>query len=250
MGSSPNRFVWMLAAAAGLALGVYACTDSMSRKKGAPGEFCNGSDTQCREGLICDEGVCSYQNNARKVCQSVCDKFNRTCNAGVDKCLASCVETLTQCWASEVTQKYASCYNSEQMTCERIESTDKPYNLCYQQLELPQRRLQTCRRLLPSVGHRGHHARHRHAVERLPTDGANGAGHLLEPRVELRQRRRERVVRRDVPVRKRRLLPARRRQAADDPAEQLRWGWWWRRRRWRRRRWRRGRQPCPSPPER
>lgn len=129
---------------AGLALVVtslaFACQAPMDQKQGAVGEYCSGNDEECREGLICKQGVCQTTNNSVEACDQVCDRFEK-CERPLGDCERDCQKTLLD-WSKDVAEEYASCY--EQTSCERIQESDSPPNICYAQLELSEQRLQRC----------------------------------------------------------------------------------------------------------
>lgn len=118
-----------------------ACQAPLETKRGAVGEFCNGSDTECRQGLQCDNGICNSPNNSPEVCQDICDKFE-ACDAAVSECYENCLATLSP-WAKEVTETYRSCYVND-VSCAEIQDSQRPQNICYTRLELPEARKSRC----------------------------------------------------------------------------------------------------------
>jgi hypothetical protein len=120
----------------------------MDQKQGAVGEYCSGNDEECREGLVCEQGVCQTGNNSIEACSQVCDRFGE-CERPLGDCELDCQKTLLD-WSKDVTEEYASCY--EETSCEQIqdaadrENYSAP-NLCYEQLELPEERRQRCTNL-------------------------------------------------------------------------------------------------------
>jgi len=132
-----------------LLLVLVGCQASMDQKRGGSGELCNGNDTQCREGLVCEEGVCQSINNSEEVCPRICEKFEQ-CNAGMENCYQDCMATLKE-WGEETTQTYADCYES-QVSCSEIQQSDAPQNICYARLELPETREERCKTLRDTAG--------------------------------------------------------------------------------------------------
>lgn len=130
--------------ALGLLVILAGCQAPLEQKRGGPGEICNGSDTQCRQGLVCQEGVCQSINNSEEVCPTICDKFEQ-CSAGMANCYRNCMATLRD-WSEETTQTYADCYEND-VTCSEIQDSDAPQNICYARLELPEARESRCTEL-------------------------------------------------------------------------------------------------------
>ncbi len=135
------------AVVAGLALVVavvsVACQAPLDQKRGALGEFCHGGDNECREGLVCEEGVCQTLNNSLSVCEQVCNRFEE-CDTRVDNCERSCRPTLQDppTWSQESAEQYASCY--EETDCETLQEAESPPNVCYAELEVAEQRLTRC----------------------------------------------------------------------------------------------------------
>jgi len=120
----------------------------MDQKQGAVGEYCSGNDEECREGLVCEQGICRTDNNSIEACSRVCDRFAE-CERPLGNCERDCQKTLLD-WSKGVTEEYASCY--EETSCQRIqdaadrENYSAP-NLCYEQLDLPEERRERCNNL-------------------------------------------------------------------------------------------------------
>ena len=144
--------------AGGLASG---CTASENTKRGGPGEFCNGSDSECRTGLVCERGVCAYPNQRHQVCQNICDRFEQ-CQAnlgscsdrngsgnGLEVCYQDCLETLDR-WGRDQVMSYQRCYRQD-LSCSEIRSSQCPQNICYQRLELDESRVETCDQMEGSI---------------------------------------------------------------------------------------------------
>lgn len=147
-GGTETRDLWRGAIAlsllaAGALFILSACQAPLDQKRGGLNEFCNGSDKQCRKGLVCQDGVCTSLNNAPEVCNTVCGRFD-DCGASVSGCKDSCLITL-QSWSRQTTEAYETCY--EATSCSTIASTSKPWNICYQELELKDDREQRCNKL-------------------------------------------------------------------------------------------------------
>lgn len=137
-----SLFVVLVVAGGIVALG--ACQAPFEDKKGGIGEFCNGVDDQCRTGLVCQEGVCTSLNNAPSVCETVCAKFDE-CDATVSGCQRACLQTLRK-WSPETTETYENCY--EEVSCIDIQEREKrPWNVCYEELDLRDSRRQRCDQL-------------------------------------------------------------------------------------------------------
>ena len=138
-----RRSLGAWAALLGVVLGMMlaGCQAPLEQKEGGLGDFCNGGDDECRAGMVCQQGVCTSLNNANVVCRDVCDRFS-TCGAELENCYNDCLVTL-QSWAKEKTAQYQTCY-TEDVTCEEITAAQKPQNICYNRLELPDERLTRC----------------------------------------------------------------------------------------------------------
>lgn len=135
-------FLALLGAGAVVAL-TLSCQAPLEQKKGYQGDFCNGNNDHCQDGLVCRDGVCTSNNNAPDVCDTVCAKYAE-CSLGVGSCRPSCLKTLRE-WSEENTSRYETCH--EQLQCSTLEGRDDPWNYCYQQLPpAPDSRLDVCDR--------------------------------------------------------------------------------------------------------
>lgn len=142
--TAESRRGWTAAFVILLVVLIAGCQAPMEDKKGSPGEFCNGKDTQCRTGLVCAQGVCQSLNNSNEVCESVCGRFEQ-CEAPMNNCYNNCVATL-KTWSKEVTETYRTCYE-EDVSCQEIQNSGAPQNICYSRLELKDERLERCKTL-------------------------------------------------------------------------------------------------------
>jgi len=131
-------FVLVLLAAVSL---LQACATEEEMLKGGLDEFCNGRDDDCREGLVCLEGVCSTgEDPPVYTCAEMCAKLD-TCDAMETNCLPDCRTTLTG-WSQVAKDSFAVCV-VEDVTCEEAQTEFVP-QLCYSRIPLPTDRKDRC----------------------------------------------------------------------------------------------------------
>lgn len=129
----------------GFALALTSCQAPLETKRGDIGDFCNGEDMDCREGLLCQEGVCDTINNSPDACTKVCDIFG-ACGARLSGCREGCIDAL-KFWKTSVIDQYKRCY-VEQISCQQIQAAENPQQICYDRLPAaPQERLDRCNSL-------------------------------------------------------------------------------------------------------
>ena len=131
-------------------LGLSACQAAMETKKGALGEFCNNRDTDCREGLVCDNGVCGLPNQAiSDACQQVCGKLD-TCGVQELNCMNDCRAEI-QNWGESVVEAFAECVVND-LSCQEVgDSANSAAQTCYNRLPLDEQRRDRCRTLVEEV---------------------------------------------------------------------------------------------------
>lgn len=130
--------------AVGGAIVAGSCQAPLEQKRGYVGDFCNGSDEECRKGLVCEDGVCKSVNNAKDVCDVVCRKYAQ-CNVGVESCQPACLKTLSE-WTKKKTSQYRDCHSTSQ--CSRFKNRNRPWNYCFNQLPpAPQSRVSACNKI-------------------------------------------------------------------------------------------------------
>jgi hypothetical protein len=149
MSQFPNRrlmpFLLMILAVA--SLGLAACQAAMETKQGGLNEFCNNRDSDCREGLVCEAGVCVMANPAvTDACEQVCMRID-TCGVTEPNCINDC-STEIQNWGDGVIETFASCVVDD-LTCEEIGDTaNDAAQVCYDRLPLDTERADRCRLLV------------------------------------------------------------------------------------------------------
>ncbi len=139
-----------LAMLATLTLG--ACTDTEERKDGYAGEYCAGSDLDCRDDHVCENFTCvRVLTNVSLACESSCDRLVTQCgrtetSAGCGSqgsyrcCVTACTNTLRS-WTEAAVEVFQTC--SVGLTCEEAVQVNAP-SLCYQQIPLPEARKAVC----------------------------------------------------------------------------------------------------------
>ena len=129
----------------GFAVALAGCQAPLETKRGAIGDFCNGEDMECRQGLLCQEGTCDTINNSPEACTQVCDIVG-TCGARLSGCREGCIDAL-KFWKTSVINEYKRCYVDD-ISCQQIQADSEPQRLCYDQLPpAPQARVDRCNSL-------------------------------------------------------------------------------------------------------
>lgn len=152
MSQFPNRrmlplFMMILAVAS---LGLAACQAAMETKQGGLGEFCNNRDSDCREGLVCDQGVCVSANPAAmSACERTCNKID-SCGVTEPNCLIDCSNEI-QNWGDGVIDTFAACVVDD-LSCDEIGDTaNSAAQICYDRLPLDDARTERCRTLVQEI---------------------------------------------------------------------------------------------------
>ena len=127
-----------------------ACQAALETKRGGVGEFCNNRDTDCREGLVCENSICTYANpQAGSACENICRKLD-VCSIQQGRCLADCGETIKN-WGESQISDFEVCIVDEQ-SCEQLgSSADDAAQTCYDQLPLPETREERCQQFINKV---------------------------------------------------------------------------------------------------
>lgn len=127
-----------------------ACQAALETKRGGVGEFCNNRDTDCRQGLVCENSICTYANpRAGTACQNICRKLD-VCTIEQGRCLADCGETIKN-WGDSQISDFEGCIVDDQ-SCEDLgSSADTAAQTCYDQLPLPEAREERCQRFINEV---------------------------------------------------------------------------------------------------
>lgn len=137
----------LLLSAAGI---LTACQAALETKQGGIGEFCNNRDTDCRDGLICQDSVCAPADpTALNACESICIKLD-ACAIDEGNCLADCGRTVEN-WGATQIDDFEQCIVDDQ-TCDDLgDNADQAAQFCYNQLTLPAEREATCQLFVNEV---------------------------------------------------------------------------------------------------
>lgn len=116
-----------------------ACTAGEQVKQGDVNEFCKLGDSDCRPGLVCEEGVCQLAGEQpSNDCDAVCARLDE-CGAAESSCVVDCRAT-TRDWSIEAKELFGEC--AANITCEEAQTSFVP-QLCYERIPLdPDRRTQ------------------------------------------------------------------------------------------------------------
>ena len=149
MGLKMRWRVWFVAFAACAAAAFGACRADDVVKQGIEGEVCNNRDDDCREGHICDQGVCRALDGTGSVtCAEMCRHLT-DCNTGEMNCEADCRATLQgtcegaiPCpWSADAIDSFGTCILD--LSCEDAQAVDAPQQ-CYRDIPIPSDREARC----------------------------------------------------------------------------------------------------------
>lgn len=128
-----------------------SCRADDEVKRGGEDDFCNFRDSDCRDGFICQSGVCQAlvnTNTGTYSCADICARLDE-CGAGEDDCVARCdatfqgsCEGLACPWSADAVESFGTCIVDE-LTCEEARQSDAP-DTCYGQIELADDRRERC----------------------------------------------------------------------------------------------------------
>ncbi len=133
------------------------CRAGETTKQGIEGEFCNNRDDDCRDGHICEEGVCrAIDGPAGSVtCAEMCSHLEE-CQAGEENCEADCRATIRgtcdglPCpWSDEAVDSFGNCVLG--LSCEETREVDAPQT-CYRRIEISADRENRCEAFIAAVG--------------------------------------------------------------------------------------------------
>lgn len=138
--------VTIAAVSTGFTLG--ACRADDVVKQGIEGEYCNDRDEDCREGLLCEAGVCKATDAPGSVtCGEVCNHLE-SCETGEANCEANCRATLDgtceglACpWSTDAADAFGTCIL--EMSCEEALASDAT-QVCYRELPIDEDRQNRC----------------------------------------------------------------------------------------------------------
>ena len=117
-----------------------SCRASEELQRGDYNEFCNGRDDDCREGLICEEGVCTAGGPAADFsCEEICQRMT-DCDAGTPTCVVDCLTTMGS-WSLQAKNEFAHCA-VEDLSC--AEAQEDFAQICYSRIVIPDGRENTC----------------------------------------------------------------------------------------------------------
>lgn len=118
-----------------------ACTADDEVQRGDVGEFCNGRDSDCRTGLVCDNSVC-VEPGPQPIydCADICSRLAE-CEAREGTCQSDCRISTTD-WELRARNEFGVCM-VEDLTCAEALANDPP-QLCYSRIEVPTARRARC----------------------------------------------------------------------------------------------------------
>ena len=126
-----------------------ACRADDTIKQGIDGEFCNNRDDDCRDGHVCDNGVCKSGDSAGTItCAQMCARLE-ACQTGEENCEADCratiqgtCQTLACPWSAEAVDAFGRCI-TEELTCAEAQASDAPQE-CYRRIPMDAVRESRC----------------------------------------------------------------------------------------------------------
>jgi len=128
-------------AALALASAVVSCRAPDEVRRGAVGEWCNGSDDDCRLGLVCERGVCADPGGGpRYSCAEICEHLT-SCEAGSETCVDDCKITIED-WAERAVSDFGICL-VEDLSCADARADFAPQT-CYERIPIPEDRATSC----------------------------------------------------------------------------------------------------------
>lgn len=144
-----SRMLFSIAIAFSVAGGLTACQAEETVKQGIEGELCNNRDDDCRDGHICENGVCrALENTGAITCAEMCARLDE-CQSGEENCEADCRATIQgtctelPCpWSAEAIDAFGTCI-TEELTCEETRQTDAPQE-CYRRIPITESRESRC----------------------------------------------------------------------------------------------------------
>lgn len=133
----------------------FGCRAEDTVKQGIEGEFCNGRDDDCREGHICDDGVCRAAGDGAATCTTMCRHLD-DCETGETDCQADCratfegtCEGLPCPWSDEARTAFGECILG--LSCEEARDVDAP-QVCYRQIPIDAGRENRCEAFIAAAG--------------------------------------------------------------------------------------------------
>lgn len=127
---------------------ITGCRADDTVKQGIEGEFCNNRDDDCRDGHICQDGVCRATESSGITCAQMCARLE-ACQTGEENCEADCRATIQgtcanlACpWSAEAVQSFGLCI-TEGLTCEEAQASDAPQE-CYRRIPITTDRENRC----------------------------------------------------------------------------------------------------------
>ncbi len=139
-----NRIILLV-----MGLALVGCHADDEVKQGVQGEFCDGADSDCRQGYVCDRGYCRLLSIDGTDCRSMCARI-ASCGVVDEGCIDDCQATVAgDCgsslpcpWSDNAVNQFGDCIVNT-LTCDQIEAGDGP-QLCYQELDLSAERKAIC----------------------------------------------------------------------------------------------------------
>lgn len=118
-----------------------SCRADDDVRQGEAGEYCNGRDTDCRVGLICNGGICRDPGPPPTYnCSDICARLS-DCDATDPACESDCRISTSE-WVMRAREEFGICI-VEELSCEEAGAAFAPQT-CYARIEIPADRWATC----------------------------------------------------------------------------------------------------------
>lgn len=118
-----------------------ACRAEDDIKRGEDGEWCNGRDDDCREGLFCIESRCRAAGRQPTYdCDDICARLGE-CEATESGCPSDCRIT-TSGWRFDARESFGLCLVDE-LSCSEATASFAPQT-CYARIPVPEGRAARC----------------------------------------------------------------------------------------------------------
>lgn len=120
---------------------VGSCAADQETRQGEINEFCRTGDSDCRPGLVCEQGICQLSGPQPQYgCDQVCAKLE-SCGVAESSCVVDCRAT-TSDWSLAAKELFGTCAVVD-ITCEEAQDIFVP-QVCYERIPLPVERRQLC----------------------------------------------------------------------------------------------------------
>jgi len=120
---------------------VGSCAADNETRQGEINEFCRTGDSDCRAGLVCEQGICQLSGPQPQYgCDQVCAKLE-SCGVAEPSCVADCRVT-TRDWSLAARELFGTCAVID-ISCEEAQNVFVP-QVCYERIPLPPARRDLC----------------------------------------------------------------------------------------------------------